>query len=337
MKPLIVTQWQELSFHDKLIKYIREYKPSRIFFNGAAEFEMPGETGHLIELLEHTMSVNDVHMDYLVGCEGLPKAENGRPNRPLLNTTLHNFPMYWLYQTYIETQSNKFNFKYLQDVYTKGNFDKLYTSLNNLAHDHRAILIDELHRESLLEKGHVSFRNPENYDISEVLESWTQEKLFLDEVENRGDKPEHLLPEHISRSPISIVAESQPDLLFITEKTWFPIFIKKPLLILGAQNFHTYLTYYGFKLNTELFDYSFDQKTDIRDRAKGITQNLKKVEHLSYQEIYERTREVCEYNYNLANEIVRNEKYIPPIVQYYRHLGDDNVIGDTPVSNLVGF
>ena len=337
MKRLAVTQWQELSFHNNLIKYIKEHRPTNILFNGGAEFEMPGQTGHFIELLEHTMQVYNVHMDYIVGCEGIPKAENGRPNRPLVNTTLHNFPMYWLYQSYTENISEKFNFEELRDRFQPSNFTKLFTSLNNLAHPHRAILIDELHKKDLLDKGHTSFRNPENLDVSEYLESWTQEKLFLDEIENRGERPEHFIPEHIIKSPISVIAESQPDLLFITEKTWFPIFLKKPFLILSAQNFHTYLTYYGFRLNTELFDYSFDQKTDVRERARGIAENLEKVQNLSYQEIYERTREVCEHNYNRAVEIVTNELFIPPVVQHYRLLGEGEVETDTPLSNLVGF
>ena len=43
MKRLAVTQWQELSFHNNLIKYIKEHRPTNILFNGGAEFEMPGQ------------------------------------------------------------------------------------------------------------------------------------------------------------------------------------------------------------------------------------------------------------------------------------------------------
>jgi hypothetical protein len=337
MKRALISQWNPLSFHDKLIDFIEKERPTHILYNGAAEFEMPGETFNLISKLEYVLKKYNVHMDYVVGCEGVPKIENSRPNRPLVNTTLHNFPMYWLYMTYQESLISQFNFDALRANYKPQNFTKLFTSLNNIAHEHRGILLDELNKQNLLEKGHVSFRNPENADISHVLESWTQEKLFLDEVDERDDKPENFLPSHLVLSPISIVAESQPDLLFITEKTWFPILLRKPLLVLGAQNFHSYLTYYGFKLHTDFFDYSFDSKTDIRDRAVGISKNLKNIEDLSWEEIYMQTREVCEHNYRVAVGIVGGEKHIPPIIQFYRNLQEESIITDNPLTNLVGF
>ena len=63
-------------------------------------------------------------------------------------------------------------------------------------------------------------------------------------------------------SVFSLVCESFSGTLdqsgpYISEKSLYPLLNGHPMLAFAEQNFHSYLTDYGFELHNEIFDYTF--------------------------------------------------------------------------------
>ena len=87
----------------------------------------------------------------------------------------------------------------------------------------------------------------------------------LTEIETDHRGYQELVPVEYLQSNINLVLEADIDTLFITEKTWKPIVFKKPFIIYGGKGIHSKLEELGFKLHTELFDYSFDNEDNRLD------------------------------------------------------------------------
>jgi len=110
------------------------------------------------------------------------------------------------------------------------------------------------------------------------------------------------------RTFISIISETLMDegTIFITEKTWKPIIVGHPFIMLGNKNNLKFLKDLGYKTFDKWIDESYDNIDDEYERRAAIVKELKK---LSYYEVKDLKRireemfEVCEYNqkhfYNL--------------------------------------
>jgi hypothetical protein len=99
--------------------------------------------------------------------------------------------------------------------------------------------------------------------------------------------------------------ETLYDDFFVTEKTTRAIICKKPFVIFSCVNFHKKLEEkYGFKLHSQIIDYSFDSIEDSIERFDKQIDELNKLKSkYTPQEIYEITREDVEHNFGVAQKI----------------------------------
>ena len=65
--------------------------------------------------------------------------------------------------------------------------------------------------------------------------------------------------------------------LFYSEKTFRPMLMLQPNIILGQPNCNSHLAKMGFKLYTSWFDYSFDSEANELNRIKKIIKELRRV------------------------------------------------------------
>jgi hypothetical protein len=84
----------------------------------------------------------------------------------------------------------------------------------------------------------------------------------------------------------------------LTEKTFKPIALGIPFVIVGTQGSLQYLRSYGFKTFGHLWDESYDDEQDDSKRIEKIAQVLKQLEHSDHQGIFESAREIIEHNWN---------------------------------------
>tara|TARA_R110000868_G_scaffold313_10_gene2606 strand:- start:3399 stop:4523 length:1125 start_codon:yes stop_codon:yes gene_type:complete len=84
----------------------------------------------------------------------------------------------------------------------------------------------------------------------------------------------------------------------LTEKTFKPIALGMPFVIVGTQGSLKYLRSYGFKTFGHLWDESYDNEPDDSQRIEKIAQVLKQLEHSDLQGIFESAHEIIEHNWN---------------------------------------
>jgi hypothetical protein len=168
---------------------------------------------------------------------------------------------------------------------------KWYTCYNNTPKIHRALLLDSLVKNNLLQHGMVTFHSP--VKVHECYAWQYHDGSELNDEENfiLNSKPEFLpgeLPKSFFNGFLDIITESSiaPNNWFCTEKTAKSIGTLKPFLVLGNQDYHKFLhDEYGIELYDEFFDYSFDSKPNLSDRIQGIVDNLNRIVKLDHSEM----------------------------------------------------
>lgn len=157
----------------------------------------------------------------------------------------------------------------------------------------------------------------ENMHIMEAVKSLTHshpdiEKVFAPysfpiEFAGESDSPMHSYQ-------LSLFTESAESLLYLvtetvatgrrlhlTEKTFKPICLRMPFMIVGTQGSLAYLRSYGFKTFGDLWDESYDDEINDDQRIEKIAFTLKAMDILSpaeKQRLFDMAQEICEHNYN---------------------------------------
>jgi hypothetical protein len=203
-------------------------------------------------------------------------------------------PIYWINRTHLEMQNHNCSANPARVP------DKLFLSLNTQPWIHRCDLIDSLAKHNLLDDGSISWHIlPKNYN----WKYWKPTKLVLDIDYTTNLDSYKTLPIEFNTTFMSIVAESTMKSHFITEKTWMPVFLKKPFLIWGPPKIHQHFASLGFKLYNEIFDYRFDKVKDYNQRLEMIVQQLIKLKEQDLSKMKRQIHETLEFNYNHALQL----------------------------------
>jgi hypothetical protein len=89
--------------------------------------------------------------------------------------------------------------------------------------------------------------------------------------------------------------------LHLTEKTFKPICLRMPFIIIGTQGSLSYLRSYGFKTFEGIWDESYDNEVDDVLRLERIASLLRSLDELSNegkQDLFNMAQEIVEHNYN---------------------------------------
>jgi hypothetical protein len=151
--------------------------------------------------------------------------------------------------------------------------------------------MDMLAKNNLIEHGAISW-NSWYHDDGRVLEKsyenynweyWTPKLMILDEVINPGWHSQ--LPPEFNHAFMQVVSESFDQAMFITEKIIYPLMFNKLFLVSGPVGYHRLLQKLGFVLYDELFDYSFDNESDFKNRFDLIAKNVLKYKEYTPDEL----------------------------------------------------
>jgi hypothetical protein len=191
---------------------------------------------------------------------------------------------------------------------------KLFISLNNRAHKHRCLMIDLISKKGLLDQGIVSWHHADF--ASYKWKYWRPQHLKLgDSFEKTGHQ--HCLPQQFNDAFLNLVSESTIETIFVTEKTWHPILISKPFLVVGGVGFHKFLERKGFKLYDEIFDYSFDSEPNLEKRIDMILDQIDQLKGKDLHSLYLSIKKKLNYNKNLAIEMIRTHAGVPSIAMKF--------------------
>jgi hypothetical protein len=108
--------------------------------------------------------------------------------------------------------------------------------------------------------------------------------------------------------------------MFLTEKTFKPIAFYHPFMLLGHTGSLSQIRSFGFETFPEIFDESYDDISDVRQRIEKITQEIKKITHIEYTKDIQ---EKLSHNRNLffdktlvADRI--NQQLMAPLLDFVR-------------------
>lgn len=208
---------------------------------------------------------------------------------------------------------------------TKKDFKEFISSFNGMDRDDRRVIVAALIKRgwfnattctknlniytpqliSTMEE-HQFFEFDKILDPDERMYSNTISSMYYDRDGNIGNfvqHSEHLTPK-INQSFIHLVSEtfSMSYCPFLTEKVIRPI-VSKSLWLASAQpHYHKYLEkYYGFKMYTRLFDYTFDSIENPIQRLLCLLDSIRKYSKLTpsdWHNLYSVERDTIEYNYD---------------------------------------
>ena len=254
---------------NECIEGIRNSKWECVFIDASAEFEIwfPNRIELEIALLN---SSTQIHILTSVGSNNREPNHNGST---FINTIYYYNPLYWLHHTY--NNFYKLNAKYLNNRIDI-NPSYLVTSLNASPHYHRCLLLDNLHKHNLLNNNNFSWTQlSTKFEQNYKFKYWEEKITEIDEHFITSNHHYVNVPQSQFESVFNVVSETTRDTLFWTEKTFTPIAMGKPFILVGARHINKELTKFGFKLYDAVIDYNkFDNYHEYNNRINGLCAEL---------------------------------------------------------------
>lgn len=210
--------------------------------------------------------------------------------------------------------------------------------------------MDLLAKNELIDKGAIAWRDinhacdnirhtfPEGMTDSMYMgyeyKYWKPKRMILDMDINTMFNQE-TMPLEFNQSFMQLVTESDTDFTFFSEKTATPILLNKPFLVAANRGFHSRLREFGFVDYDELFDYSFDNESDMTVRYEGLIENIKRYASFDKHQLKKLHDSVFDkliYNKKLALRMVND---IPPEIRELTvYLKQENVRDYTGPLNI---
>lgn len=282
--------WHKSWSLQNLLDKIQNNSNTLIRVLGAEEYAIMGwdnpDNENILRKIKKEITISSNTVEFV--CGGFPTSNSFHPGSNVTYWTT-----FWPTKTFYELSK-------WDHVANNNNFTKAYVNLNNKPWNFRCEMLDTLSQRNLIPKGAISW-NECNIDYD--FKHWKQERLIIDSEYAESTEQYGSFPPAFLESFMSLVSESTMDTIFPTEKTYIPIYFKKPFIVWSAPNFHKSLQELGFELYDELFDYSFDLIEDNKKRLDAILDQVESIVDKDYQNLYNLVAEKAERNYNILKNI----------------------------------
>lgn len=183
---------------------------------------------------------------------------------------------------------------------------KTFISLNRVAREHRVKLLSVMLDMGLRDAGYISWADTYGAyaqwqeDATNVM-SYTYDILDVPNVTE--DNPTGKIPvEFCKKSFLWVVTETHidNDVMFISEKTYKPIRVGMPFVVLGNPGTLEVLRSFGFKTFSKWIDESYDNDIPLIERCNIISREIQRFSEMTSEErirIREEMLETCTHNY----------------------------------------
>lgn len=274
MKILYLDVWEDDNTRDNFLNNILESKPDKVVFLGHQEFNYCDNVKDFEKVLEWHRINNKI---YYVTTLGYPHEND--PHHP--NLKVYNWIDWYIKKIFATCvthcfNNNDLNLNYYKKSIQYEQFNYFLTSLNYRAHRHRGLMIDLLAKHNLINNNAISWHNKIS-GIEHNFKYYNPQHIL--QLKNSFGPDWMYLPDQYFDSFVQLISESSDIISCITEKTVMALICHKPFVIAGPMGIHKKLSELGFKLFTELFDYSFDSEIDEEKRYDLIMKNLVELQH----------------------------------------------------------
>lgn len=284
-----ISLWGPHNFHKELKKILKEPGVDNINIYAEQEWEVDGywDQQAYYKKLEKFSKTKTLNIYFGCWDTSLRSTNVIIPK----NANVYFNPEYWISETYRFIQQHNCQV-------TVKNLEKIFLSLNTRPHTHRCKFIDYVKKHNLMEFGDISWHFTEN--PSYEWKYWSPKVMTLDDEYKKNLNSYQTIPIQFNTTFMSLISESTLKSHFITEKTWMPVFFKKPFLIWGPSGIHEKFKSLGFKLYDDVFDYSFDSVDDDNTRLDMLMEEVKKLKNRNLNDLRKSILDVIEFNYNHA-------------------------------------
>lgn len=303
-------------FDEGIAESIKNPNVSKINLFAGEEWELRCDWNNHSYYQDLCEFATNKELNIIVGCHETDLHKKNFICPPKAN--VHYWPTHWIHHTASKLKPI---------IHPKPQtIKKIFMSLNNKAHPHRCMMMDHISMNNLFEHGDVSWHETNvRYDFKH----WKMTPMQLDEDYPRMLDSYNTLPKSFSSTLISLVAEANMKAHFVTEKTWMPVFFKRPFMIFGPQGIHREIKGLGFKLPDEI-DYSFDAIEDDAQRCQTIMEVLKTFIGQDLDHLRKTMEPVLNHNYEVARELAFNRYFYPkPVLDLLQRYQSDATIPTT--------
>lgn len=222
------------------------------------------------------------------------------------------------------------------------NIDKIFLNFNGRQTHHRTLLIFLLKSLNLLQYGYVSYNKnlydhesaltyymnifKDNAELIKILKENQEnilsiENMVLDDC-NTQDKFKITSNNLYNKSLLSLVTETnfygktlynENNGRILSEKTFKPIAMKHPFIIVSNKNFLDCIRLLGYKTFYPYIDESYDLIDDDAERLLAIVKEIERLTKMSKDEqktFIKFTNDICEYNY----QVLKNKKVFTRVI-----------------------
>lgn len=209
---------------------------------------------------------------------------------------------------------------YLENVFKKNLIQKLFLTYNKRERAHRFYLMYKLNKTNLIQSGLYSYIKHEydNLNTDRLIESFSQyfDSTDIDDFKNMkpvqltdfGNSGElygkNIIFGHYEKTFLSLVTETEfgNDVVYLSEKTFKPIFCKHPFLMVASKYTLREIKKLGYKTFDKWWDESYDECDNVFDRINEILKILDSLKLKTPDELFQirlEMQDVLNYNYEL--------------------------------------
>ena len=179
-------------------------------------------------------------------------------------------------------------------------------------------------------EGHLTRLDPSI--MPHVKELYAKSPLFIDKDNTHNEITVHVPEKDYSSTFINIVGETlySSNTLFLSEKTWKPMIVGSPFIILGSPGVLKYLKKEGFKTFDKWFDESYDNELNHAKRFNKIVKLIKEFSKKPIRELVEIRKEmkdVCIHNKELMDKRTKDKFYTKKGV-YIHHKPTSDIMNE---------
>tara|TARA_Y100000389_G_scaffold123541_1_gene120858 strand:- start:226 stop:1272 length:1047 start_codon:yes stop_codon:yes gene_type:complete len=234
---------------------------------------------------------------------------------------MYFFDTFWLYESARELITDEYN--------TGSNELKfLFTVMINRSKVHRRILMKELDNFGLLgDNSRYSFLNPIKNEFNVIWHKEGEQKFLPSQewisegYDYESPNWEWKPPVEIKQSLIQIVAETcngdnngTSDPTFVTEKTWIPLLLGIPFVVVANQGFHEDLyKRFGIEMYDEIIDYHFDSIPLMHHRIHTLVMQINKLKNQNWEELRKKVSEKVKRNQERVHKLIESGDGVPNI------------------------
>jgi len=318
------------SLPEKTIKDCRENRAKIVIYMSTEG--LSGNYRHKQDFFVIQKWIDEVNIpsEHVYYITGNLLADQFKKDHPQIKYRLHGMTSQEIWNDIFRFPKTIAQFKPIDDKH-------LYVNLNRMPRTHRLYFLAELINANLFDKGLNSFNLGShratayvvNYDsnllpAAEKLDSIKKQLVDKDNTPNLAADINVSLYERVF---VSITTETIIDdgLLFFSEKVWKPLIVGHPFMLIGPKNGLAKLKEWGFKTFDRWFDESYDTAPTLKEKLTIITNNLKRYENKTVEElaaIRKEMDEICLHNKELMKERTKNKFYVGNEYIYYKPLLD---------------